>query len=84
MTDYLVSQPTGLIDPGRNISTRVVPRTQIDVTEAGVNTVSLPEGTTVAEFVASLNKIRTSTRDIISILQGVKRAGALHAELIIQ
>ena len=31
-----------------------------------------------------LNKIKTSSRDMITILQSIKRAGALHAELIIQ
>jgi flagellar P-ring protein precursor FlgI len=34
--------------------------------------------------VASLNRIKTSTRDIIAVLQSIKRAGAMHAELIIQ
>ena len=84
ITDYLVSQPSLLIEPGSSVSTEVVPRTQIDVQESGISTVSLPAGTTVAEFVGALNKIKTSTRDVISILQGIKRAGALHAELIIQ
>jgi flagellar P-ring protein precursor FlgI len=84
VTDYLVSQPNMLIEPGPGVRTAVVPQTRINVNEGGVNSVSLPAGTTVADLVSALNKIKTSTRDIISILQGIKRSGALHAELIIQ
>ena len=83
-TDYLVSQPNLLVRPGAGVRTEVVPQTNIDVNEGGVNSVSLPAGTTVADLVAALNKIKSSTRDIIAILQGIKRSGALHAELLIQ
>jgi flagellar P-ring protein precursor FlgI len=38
----------------------------------------------VADLVQSLNKLKTNTRDVISILRAVKAAGALHAELIVQ
>lgn len=85
VTDYLVSQPDGvLVDPGRNIRTEVVPQTRIDVREEPSSSVSLPAGTRVSELVAALNRVRTSTRDTITILQSIKRAGALHAELIVQ
>lgn len=87
VTDFLVSQPgeSGiLVEPGLGVRTAVVPSTRIEVEEGGANTVSLPSGTSVADLVASLNKIKTSTRDIITILEGIKRAGALHAELLIQ
>lgn len=86
VTDYLVSQPNGgvLIEPSRNIRTEVVPQTRIDVKEDPLHSVSLPAGTRVAELVSALNAIKASPRDVITILQSVKRAGALHAELIIQ
>jgi len=85
-TEYLVSQPNaGYINRGRNAGrTVVVPQTDIEVEEDLVQNISLQEGASVADLVASLNKIKTTTRDMISILQGIKRAGALHAELIIQ
>jgi flagellar P-ring protein precursor FlgI len=84
-TDYLVSQPSGiLVEPRSSIRTEVVPRTRIDVKEDGMNVVSLPGGTRVSELVDALNKIKTNTRDMISVLQSIKRAGALHAELIVQ
>jgi flagellar P-ring protein precursor FlgI len=84
VTDYLVSQPYLLDEPGRGVRTAIVPQTRIDVNEGGVNSVSLPTGTTVADLVSALNRIKSSTRDIIAILQGIKRSGALHAELVIQ
>jgi flagellar P-ring protein precursor FlgI len=84
VTDYLVSQPTLVSRTGPGVRTEVVPSTRIDAKENEGGSISLPAGTTVADLVAALNKIKTSTRDVITILQGIKRAGALHAELIIQ
>ncbi len=85
VTDYLVSQPSLLVEPDPGVRTEVVPRTRINVEEnAAGSVVSLPAGTTVADLISALNKVKASTRDIISILQSMKKAGALHAELIIQ
>jgi flagellar P-ring protein precursor FlgI len=81
---YLVSQPGGVV-LGNNsgVRTAVVPEADISVNESDVRTVSLP-GATIDELVKALRAIRASSRDVIAILQGIKRAGALHAELIIQ
>lgn len=85
VTDYLVSQPDGiLVRPGSGVRTEVVPSTRIDVKEGMVGSVSLSSGATVGDLVAALGQIKTTTRDIINVLQSIKRAGALHAELIIQ
>jgi len=62
----------------------VVEESDIDAQEAEVKSVSLPQGATIADLVTALRGIRASSRDVISVLQGIKRAGALHAELIIQ
>ena len=84
-TDYLVSQPNGVYArPGSAISTQVVPQTRLEVNEESVNVVSLPPDTRVADLVEALNKIKTNTRDVIAVLQSIKAAGALHAELILQ
>jgi flagellar P-ring protein FlgI len=83
-TDYLVSQPTFVVNRGGDVRTEVVPRTKVAVDEGGGGTVRTAVGGTVADLALSLNKMRVSPRDIISILQGIKTAGALHAELIIQ
>ncbi|RYF15905.1 MAG: flagellar biosynthesis protein FlgI, partial [Comamonadaceae bacterium] len=37
-----------------------------------------------ADLVQSLARMKTSTRDIISILRAIKAAGALHGELVVQ
>jgi flagellar P-ring protein precursor FlgI len=86
-TDYLVSQPNapfwGTTGPGAR--TVVVPQTSIEVNEEDSQSVSLPgNNNTVADLAKALARIRTSPRDMISILQGLRTAGALHAELIIQ
>lgn len=81
---HLISQPEGLIDPSRSIRTAVVEESIVDAQEAEVKSVSLPQGATIEDLVTALRSIRASSRDVISVLQGIKRAGALHAELIIQ
>lgn len=78
------SQPAGFIgqaSPG--VRTALVTNTRIDVDEqSGTGFVS--GNNTVADLVQSLARLKTNTRDIISILRAVKAAGALHAELIVQ
>ncbi|PRN02997.1 flagellar biosynthesis protein FlgI [Pseudomonas sp. LLC-1] len=83
-TKYQVSQPVALIRPGANVSSVVVPDTEIDVHEAQYPPVQLAEGAKVGDLVQALNRIKLSTREIITVLQAIKQAGALHAELIIQ
>jgi len=84
-TDYLVSQPNGyLINPSRNIGTAVVPQANINVQDPEARMVSVPNGATVADLIAALRAIHLSTRDVITILQSIKDAGALRGELVIQ
>lgn len=83
-TKYQVSQPVALIRPGANVSTVVVPDTEIDVSEVQYPPVQLAEGAKVGDLVQALSKVKLSTREIITVLQAIKQAGALHAELIIQ
>ncbi|MFJ1268008.1 flagellar basal body P-ring protein FlgI [Legionella lytica] len=83
-TDYQVSQPSLIQNMGRQVRTAVVPNTNINVNERMANTVKLKQGATVADLISALTKVQTSTRDIIAILESLKRAGALHAELVIQ
>lgn len=86
-TRYNVSQPGFLFlgnHAGNGINTAVVPETKISVSDKQSATVALPAGTTVTDLVEALNRLKLSTRDIISILQAIKSAGALHGKLIIQ
>ena len=53
----------------------------LTVEGGGRNLVTLPESATIADLVSALNTIGASPRDLIAILQAIKAAGALHAEL---
>lgn len=81
---FAVSQPLAIGRSGANIRTQVVPNTQINVNEERGDMVELPESSSVSDLLRALKKIKASTRDTITILQGIKAAGALHADLIIQ
>lgn len=84
VTDYLVSQPVLVRQTGPGVRTEVVPQTRIDVKEEPMTTLQTKSANTVSDLVQALGKIKVSPRDMISILQGIKAAGALRAELIIQ
>lgn len=84
-TEYLVSQPDGvLVNPSRNIGTAVVPQANIRVNDPEAKMVSMPNGATIADLIEALRAIHLSTRDVITILQSIKNAGALRGELVIQ
>ena len=73
----LVSQPA----PFSGGVTTVVPRTQVTATEPRSRMVPLAKATTVADVARAMNALGVSPRDLIAIFQGLKQAGALHAEL---
>jgi flagellar P-ring protein precursor FlgI len=84
-TNYLVSQPEGAyFRPSPAIATAVVPEAHIRVHEPQIRQVTMGSGTTVTELIGALRAVHLNTRDVISVLQSIKAAGALHAELIIQ
>lgn len=83
-TEYEVSQPSIIGRGGSGVQTAVVPHTDIKVESKAPGLVQMSEGTTVGELVQSLQRIHVSMHDIIAILQSIKSAGALHADLIIQ
>lgn len=83
-TDYFASQPFVIGRAGPNVRTEVLPSTRIQVDESEGSVVELPDRSNVASLVRALHRLKASTRDIIAVLQGIKTAGALHAELIIQ
>ena len=77
--DPVVSQPT----PYSRGKTVVVPRQSIGVTEQAGQVHVLPRSVTVAELARALNALGATPRDLIIIFQALKKAGALHAELVI-
>lgn len=79
-TNLEVSQPP----PLSRGETTVVPQTQVDVQQEPAQMVYFKEGASVESLVKALNALGVSPRDLISILQALKSAGALHAEIEVQ
>lgn len=72
-----VSQPNAF---GQG-NTQVVTQTTVQAQDKPANRIELREGATVDDLVQSLQEIGATARDVISILQAMKEAGALEAEL---
>ncbi|MBI5634152.1 MAG: flagellar basal body P-ring protein FlgI [Nitrospirae bacterium] len=77
-TDFRVSQPPSLAP--ESASTVVVPQTSVAVKEQKASLMEVT-GVTLGEVVKGLNALGVTPRDLISILQALKAAGALRAEL---
>lgn len=77
-TEFQVSQPAPFSKTGK---TEVVPQTQVQAQEAPVQVVQLKEGATVEELIRGLQTMGATARDIVAILQSIKAAGSLNAEL---
>ncbi len=79
-TYYDVSQPSSF---SRRGDTVVVPETSTNVEDNEARVLRVPDTSTVADVVGVLNDIGASPRDIIAILEALKRAGSLQAELVL-
>lgn len=77
-TTYQVSQPEPFSPNGQTV---VVPETSVQAKETPAQTVRLKEGATVEDLIKGLQAIGATSRDIVAILQAIKAAGALQAEL---
>lgn len=74
-----VSQPNALSEGGTTV---VVPRSDVNVDEGKDNKLAmLKTGVSLQELVQSLNALGIGPRDMISILQSIKAAGALQADM---
>ena len=78
ITQNLVSQP----NPLSGGTTQVVPQTTVQVQDKPVNRIDLKEGATVEDLVQDLQRTGAGARDVISILQAMKEAGALEAQMM--
>jgi flagellar P-ring protein FlgI len=91
-----VSQPRAFAPSGRGVapqqmkggtvvapggSTVVTPESHVSVAEEDSRLLLIPEGRTIGELVNALNAIGVTPRDLITILQAIKAAGALQGEL---
>lgn len=74
----VVSQPA----PFSQGQTAVVPRSGVSVEEeTGKRLLTVREGASLSDLVAGLNALGVTPRDMISILQTIKAAGALQADI---
>jgi flagellar P-ring protein precursor FlgI len=74
-----VSQPQSIAsDAGKTV---VVPKSEIKVTEKADSLHLIAGAATVADVAASLNALGVKPRDLVAILQALKAAGALTAEI---
>ena len=76
-TTYMVSQP-GVLSRRYH---RGDPADKVTATEEKARNLVLKEGATVEDLVRALNAIGSTPRDIIAILQSLRAAGALDAEV---
>jgi flagellar P-ring protein precursor FlgI len=73
-----VSQPSPFSRGGR---TRVTPRTSIGVQEDGKKLALVKDGVSLQQLVDGLNSLGIGPRDLIAILQAIKAAGAIQADI---
>ena len=76
-TDSAVSQPNAL-SQGQTV---VTDKSTIDIKSDKGGLVQLPKGASLTDVVKALNAIGATPQDLLAILQAMKSAGALHAEL---
>jgi flagellar P-ring protein FlgI len=76
----IVSQPSPFSPRGETV---VVPQTFIEANEPGAK-IAILRGTDLQRLVRGLNQIGLKPSGIIAILQAIKAAGALQADLVIQ
>jgi len=83
-SETYVSQPMTYGRTGQGVRTEEVTNSTLTVEDTPSSKFIPAGGTTVADLVQALTALKTNTRDTIAILQAIKAAGALHADLIIQ
>jgi len=76
-TAYEVSQP----NPLSQGKTEIVPQTEVQAKDSPAKRLEIGEGASIDQLVSGLETMGASARDVISILQAIKAAGALDADL---
>ncbi|MEM1349496.1 MAG: flagellar basal body P-ring protein FlgI, partial [Myxococcota bacterium] len=80
-TQFSASQPAAFRGNGDTV---VLPDEQVNAAEDASKLYVVQQGATITDVVGALNAIGVTPRDLIAILQAIKEAGALDAELVIQ
>ncbi len=76
-TEQKVSQPNSLA-PGQTVTTT---QSEIDIKQGGGSLIQLKAGVKLSDVVKAINALGAGPQDLLSILQSMKAAGALRAEL---
>ena len=76
-TTPVISQP-GALSGGETVAKE---KSDISITQQGGSIISLPAGAQLADVVKALNSLGATPQDLLAILQAMKSAGALQAEL---
>lgn len=77
-TEPVISQPGALAQRGETVVTQ---RSQVEIRTEEGNLMVLPNGANLGEVVKALTAIGATTQDLLSILQALKAAGSLRADL---
>ncbi len=75
-----ISTTQDVVEVGED-EAEIVEDEELDVDEQEANLMVLPKGSSVADVVEGLNAVGATPRDVISILQAIDQAGALHGDL---
>lgn len=79
-TDYQVSQPMPFAPA--NAETVVIPKKEVKVEEKKASLMEV-RGATIGALVKALNSLGVTPRDLVAILQAIKAAGGLKADLVL-
>jgi flagellar P-ring protein precursor FlgI len=77
-TTFTVSQPAPF---SKNGETVIVPEREVQAKETSAKSIRLEEGASVEDLINGLQTMGATARDIVAILQAIKEAGGLQAEL---
>jgi flagellar P-ring protein precursor FlgI len=75
------SQPTAPFGKGTTV---VVPKTEIDASQGTHSVAYVPAAPTLADVASALGTLGLSPRELGSVLQALRAAGALEAEVVVQ
>jgi flagellar P-ring protein FlgI len=75
-----VSQPNAFSNNGQ---TTVVPNSQVSISQQGGHMFKFGPGVSLDAIVRAVNQVGATPTDLISILEALKQAGALHADLVV-
>lgn len=82
--DNEVSQPIVAGGYAPNVRSLIITNTRMSVSTPTRDVVAKFPNTSVSDLVEGLQRVHVDTRGVISVLQAMKAAGSLHAEIIVQ